>query len=185
MKTERLKADAHGLVRAAELLLAGEIVAIPTETVYGLAVNACLSEADLKLNALKGSPDAKPITRLASELPELPEAHEDALKLFERHATVIVPYSGGKLGFRKPGNKFALDLLEHLGLPLACTSANVSGGDPALTAEQVLQIFDGKIAAVAENGEYSEGIPSAVVDFTVNPPKILRQGGGLQGFQNS
>jgi len=176
MKTEQLKADEAGVRRAAELLRCGEIVAIPTETVYGLAADVSNGGAE-KLNELKGSPKDKPITWLTSEVKGL---NGLAAELFENHATVIVDYNGRAQGFRKPGNEFALKLLEELDCAFACTSANLSGGKAAGNADEVMEVFEGRIAAVVDGGECEVGIASAVVDFTKEVPEVLRNGSGLK-----
>jgi L-threonylcarbamoyladenylate synthase len=194
MRTEWLKADDYGLERAAQLLKSGEVVAIPTETVYGLAVRTTLAA---RLNELKGSPADKPLTWLTHDIwkdcpalsfpdinPYITEKWiNNMLECAERHVTIILPNeTGGTQGYRIAAG-FAFDLPHYMDLPIACSSANMSGGEPALTAEQVMQIFSGKIAAVVDGGECEAGIPSAVVNFTVAPPKVIRYGSGIESFQ--
>ncbi|MDR0818990.1 MAG: L-threonylcarbamoyladenylate synthase [Oscillospiraceae bacterium] len=178
MTTLLLKPDERGLAQAAELLLAGEIVAIPTETVYGLAIRSDLGS---DIYTVKGRPDDKPLSWLVHDL-SAEELEPEILKLAERHVTVILPYLGKTQGFRIPANIFALELLKKLNQPLACTSANLSGKPPLTDAASVLREFNGKIAAVVDGGKCEIGVASAVVDFTVTPPIVLRYGAGLGDF---
>ncbi|MDR2531204.1 MAG: L-threonylcarbamoyladenylate synthase [Oscillospiraceae bacterium] len=186
--TERLGTDAYGLVRAAELLNGGEIVAIPTETVYGLAA---LPKNAHKLNAVKGSAPDKPITCLADDAlsvyytvsvlaePEI-AVPMFAKDLLESGVTAIFDVDGLSRGYRIPQNWVAQELLEQTGIVLACTSANMSGGAPAVDADEVMRVFGGRIAAIVDGGRCEHGIASAVVDFTVDPPNLIRAGVGLE-----
>ncbi|MEP7105986.1 MAG: L-threonylcarbamoyladenylate synthase [Chloroflexota bacterium] len=141
---EVLAPDDAGIARAAELIRAGEVVAFPTDTVYGLA--ALPASAD-RIYAAKSRPADKQLIAMAAEagaLERLVEIVEPARRLMERHwpgaLTLVLPTRSGKpptLGVRVPDHPVALALLRALGEPVLTTSANLAGEPPALTAAGV------------------------------------------------
>jgi L-threonylcarbamoyladenylate synthase len=183
MKTEILKADALGAERAAELILNGEVVAIPTETVYGLSAYAFDTEAVRRIYIAKGRPDDKPIVWLVSSVRQIEkycgvpqDLFEIANKYWAGPLTVIIKCGDGTQGFRIPDNDFVLELIKRIDAPLACTSANISGKAPFTDANSVFNLFNGKIAAVMDGGVCPVGIASTILDMSVIPYKVLRQG---------
>lgn len=180
---------------AAELLKSDEIVAIPTETVYGLAGNGLSPAAVKKIFEAKGRPNDNPLIlhipdtdwlyRYASEVPDL------ALKLAERFwagsLTMILPKkdivpfetSGGldTVAFRMPDNLWTLKLIERCGFPLAAPSANLSGLPSPTRAGYVYHDLNGKIPLIIDGGVCKCGVESTVVTFTDKGVRILRPGG--------
>lgn len=180
---------------AAELLSNDEIVAIPTETVYGLAGNGLSPAAVKKIFEAKGRPNDNPLIlhisdinwmyRYASEVSDL------ALKLAERFwagsltmilpKKDIVPYetSGGleTVAFRMPDNSWTLKLIERCGFPLAAPSANLSGLPSPTRAGYVYNDLNGKIPLIIDGGTCECGVESTVIAFTGKGVKILRPGG--------
>jgi len=180
---------------AAASLLKGGLAAVPTETVYGLSANGLDAAAVEKIYALKGRPPEKPVSLLVSGLDAAasfcrnvpPEAGilADAFwpgpltMILEKSDLVpdIVTAGGATVGIRCPDHPLTLELLRACGVPLATPSANLSGGPSPKTAEEVLAVFRGKIPYVIDGGPCAVGTESTIVDLTVSPPRILRQGG--------
>lgn len=181
--------------RPAEIILRGGIVAVPTETVYGLAASGLDAAAVAKIYTAKGRPENKPISLLVLNM-------QDALKaavnvpaaafvlaekfwpgpltmILERSRAVpnIVAAGGHTVGVRCPDHPDTLALLRLCGVPLAAPSANLSGEESAKTAEAVRAVFDGRIDCIIDGGPCRVGTESTVLDMTVTPPRILRQGG--------
>lgn len=181
--------------KAAEFILAGGLVGVPTETVYGLAANGLDSSAVEKIYEVKGRPETKPISLLVSCIDDAEkfcsEIPEDARRLAEafwpgpltmilkKSAAVpdIVTAGGGTVGIRCPAHNLTLELLKRAGVPLATPSANISGMESPKNAAKVLEYFDGKIECVIDGGDCSVGIESTIVDMTSYPYRILRLGG--------
>ncbi len=195
METLKLKDDKKGIETAAEILKKGGIVAIPTETVYGLAAN-CFDEAAVrKIFAAKGRPQDNPLIVHISDMRMLDEIAQDipeiAFKCAERFwpgpVTMVLPKTD-KIGdcispnlntvaVRMPQNKIALDIIGISGLPLAAPSANTSGSPSPTAAHHVAIDLEGKIDAIVYSDECAVGVESTVVTFCENPPRILRPGG--------
>lgn len=195
METNILRINEESIMTAAELLKENEIVAVPTETVYGLAGNGLSPSAVKKIFEAKGRPNDNPLIlhisstdwlyRYAREVPEL------ALKLADRFwagpLTMIlpkkdtVPYetSGGldTVAFRMPDNKWTLKLIDACGFPLAAPSANLSGLPSPTRAGYVYNDLKGKIPLIIDGGICKCGVESTVVAFKDNGVKILRPGG--------
>lgn len=194
METLLLKAVPEQYEKAAELLRKGEVVAVPTETVYGLAANAFDTEAVKKIFAAKGRPQDNPLilhignldmlNDITDEIPEL------ALRLAEEFwpgpLTMIfprkdnVPYEtcGGldTAAVRMPDNIFTRTLIERCGFPLAAPSANTSGLPSPTSAAHVFADMKGKIPMIIDGGECSCGVESTVICFENDGIRILRPG---------
>ena len=180
---------------AAEILKNGGLVAVPTETVYGLAASGLDEAAVDKIYAVKNRPETKPISLLVSGMADVErfcrdipaEAYTMAGRFWPGPLTMvllkkenvpgIVTAGGDTVGVRCPDHPKTLALIRLAGVPLAAPSANMSGAPSPKSAGDVLAVFDGKIDAAVDGGPCSVGIESTVVDLTVSPPKILRQGG--------
>lgn len=195
METRILPVSDENVELAAGLLKKGEIVAIPTETVYGLAGNGLSPSSVKKIFDAKGRPNDNPLILHISKTEQLYEYAKEvpklALKLAERFwagsLTMImpkkntVPYetSGGldTVAFRMPDNRFTLKLIDLCGFPLAAPSANLSGLPSPTCAEHVYSDMNGKIPLILDGGACSCGLESTVVAFTEKGVKILRPGG--------
>ena len=192
MKTVVIRDD--DLSYAAEALTQGKLVAMPTETVYGLAANGFDAGAVEKVYDVKNRPEIKPIILLVPDIfaaetlcSSMPDSARTLAEAFwpgplsivlNRSDTVpdIVTAGGDTVGIRCPDHPVALELLRLAGVPAAAPSANPSGMPSPKTAEDVLGYFDGKIDCVVDGGRCRLGVESTIIDLTVNPPKILRQG---------
>lgn len=183
------------LPAAALALRQGQLVAVPTETVYGLAARAGDDKAVRAIYAVKGRSPDKPLSILLSGM-EMVERYAKnipaaAYRLAERYwpgpltmvledggaAAPTVTRGGGTLGVRCPDHPMTLALIRALDEPLAAPSANPSDLPSAKDADQVLAYFDGQIAAVLDGGPCGLGVESTIVSLTGAEPKILREGG--------
>ena len=191
MITKRISRD---IETAAELLREGSLVAVPTETVYGLAGNGLDEQVIESIYEVKGRPTVKPISlmvpgaeaidRLCEEVPDAARQLAEAfwpgpltLVLRARSSVPEILRAGGEtVGLRCPRQEQTLRLLGELEFPLAVPSANPSGMESPKDADQVLQYFDGKIAAVIDGGRCALGLESTVLDLSKTPYRILRQG---------
>ena len=182
------------LRRAATLLAEGGLVAIPTETVYGLAADALDADAVDRIFAAKGRPASNPLIvhvsdaalarSLAAAWP--PAAELITSQLWPGPVTVIVPRGervptavtagGPTVALRCPGHPLARRLIEMLGRPLAAPSANRSRAVSPTTAGHVLEGLGNRVDLILDGGPCSRGIESTVVDCTTDPPRILRFG---------
>lgn len=182
------------LSQASELLKAGQLVAVPTETVYGLAGNGLDEQAVEQIYEVKGRPQVKPLSlmvpdagameRCCREVP--PQAHALAKHFWPGPLTIvlrskdlvpaIVRAGGETVGLRCPDHPMTLELLRLSGIPFAAPSANPSGEPSPKTAEEVEAYFDGKIAAIVDGGPCGLGKESTILDMSQRPFRILRQG---------
>lgn len=185
----------HQVDEAARLLAQGQLVAVPTETVYGLASDAYLEQAVRANYEAKGRPEEKPLNVLVDGMDMVegvcrdipPQAYTLANAFWPGPLTMIlwgkgtlpaiVPAGGATQGVRCPDHPDTLGVIRALGHPLACPSANLSGHSSPKDAAQVLEQLDGRIGAVLDGGPCSVGVESTIVDLTVQPFRILRQGG--------
>lgn len=193
METKLL--NENDIEQAVEWIKQGELVAFPTDTVYGLGADATNEEAVQKVFEAKGRPENRPINVLISHPEDLLhytlDVSPDAMKLAETFwpgpFTLILKSAGnlssvitaGKdtVGLRIPDNKLAQRLIESSGVPLATPSANSSGRPSPTLASHVMDDLNGKIAGVMDGGETSYGIESTILDFSdANYPIILRPG---------
>ncbi len=190
------KKDNSAVIRqAAYFIRRGEVVAFPTETVYGLGADGLDAEAVKKIYAAKGRPADNPlilhiaacdeIKILAGELNA--NAKELAARFWPGPLTLVVPKSAAvpsivsaglsTVAVRCPSHPVARALIEAAGRPIAAPSANISGRPSPTTGKDVLEDMDGKIACVLDGGPCGIGLESTVVDTTGPLPCILRPGG--------
>ena len=196
MNTLRLKIEEVN--KAGELIREGQLVAFPTETVYGLGADAMNADAVRSVYAAKGRPSDNPMIVHISDANALTGLvkggtdgiGQDALQLIEAFwpgpLTMIFPKAsavpdattGGldTVAIRMPSNPTALHLIDAAGCPIAAPSANLSGKPSPTTAEDVLEDMDGRIAAILMGEQCSVGIESTVVDLTGEIPTVLRPG---------
>ena len=181
--------------QAADILRDGGLVAVPTETVYGLAADATREKAVQANYNAKGRPETKPLSVLVDGMP-MAEAvcrdiPEDAYKLAQAFwpgpltmilwgngsLPSIVSAGGETQGVRCPDHPDTLAVIRALGRPLACPSANLSGQPSPKSADEVLAQLGGRIDAVLDGGPCAVGVESTILDLTVTPYRILRRGG--------
>ena len=185
---------AAAVTRAAELLRAGEVVALPTETVYGLAANALDEKAVAKIFQIKGRPAHNPIiVHVASNemaracVTGWPDVADKLARAFwPGPLTLVLPRAekisdtvtagGATVGVRWPGHPFMQAVIRECGFPLAAPSANLSNQISPTNAEHVRAQLAGKISLIVDGGQSQVGIESTVLDLTVSPPRILRPG---------
>jgi L-threonylcarbamoyladenylate synthase len=180
--------------RAVELLRRGEVVALPTETVYGLAANALDAKAVLKIFQIKGRPANNPIiVHIASVemtkrcVANWPASADKLAKAFwPGPLTLVLPRAGeipgivtadgATVGVRWPSHPFIQAVIRECDFPLAAPSANLSGCVSPTNAEHVRKQLSDKILLIVDGGQSQVGIESTVLDLTVSPPQILRPG---------
>ena len=179
---------------AADLLRNNEVVAFPTETVYGLGAVVASDEAVSKIFTAKGRPGDNPlivhigdISQLEFVVSAIPNTARRLMDAFwpgaltivlPKHATLSATVTAGldTVGVRMPSHPVALALLKEVNLPIAAPSANVSGKPSPTTAQHVADDLSGKIVGIVDGGETQIGLESTVIDCTVDPPVILRPG---------
>lgn len=197
MKTLRLDAITQksiAISKAAEIIKNGGVVAIPTETVYGLAAAADNDEAIKNVFLAKGRPQDNPLIvhisesdeleKIAREIPKL--AYDCAEKFWPGPLTMVLQkgesvcdsVSRGldTVAVRMPSNPIAREIIRQSGVALAAPSANVSGYPSATSYKHVLDDLDGKIDAVVMAEESEIGLESTVITLATNPPRLLRPG---------
>lgn len=196
MKTQILKAQENALEIARDHLTQGDVIAIPTETVYGLAANALDPLAIQKIYEAKGRPSDNPLIIHISSLEMLSKLvnynsssfYSNVINdLWPGPLTLLFPKSdllpsivtGGSdtMAIRMPSCKITLRLIELCGFPLAAPSANTSGRPSPTQAIHVYNDLNGKIPLIIDGGSCSCGIESTVVNGLTDPPIMLRPGG--------
>lgn len=196
MKTLMLSADTPetpGI--AAELIKRGELVAIPTETVYGLGADGLNEAAVCKIFEAKGRPQDNPlilhicgpeqIELFCHHIPQ--KAYDLADAFWPGPLTMVLPVRSivpkrttaglDTVAIRCPDNAVTREIIRLSGVPIAAPSANISGKPSTTTARHVLHDHDGKIAAIVDGGPCRVGVESTIVDLTEERPRLLRPGG--------
>lgn len=194
-ETRIVRFDRHAIEEAARLIAAGEPVAVPTETVYGLAADAANAQAVARVYEAKGRPSFNPLIvhvrdRAAAE--RIGVFNEDARALAREHwpgpLTLVVPLGAGSgiaslvtaglptVAIRVPSHPAMQALLEASGRPLAAPSANASGTISPTRAEHVLKSLGGRIALIVDAGPTQRGLESTIVAATGGPLRLLRRG---------
>ena len=180
---------------AAEKLEQGELVAIPTETVYGLAANGLNANAVLKIYEVKNRPQFNPLILHFASVEQIeqlglrfpPKARELAQVFSPGPLTYVIPANDtipgivtagtGAVAVRIPSHPLTRQLLERLPFPLAAPSANISGSVSPTSAQHVQAQLGGKIAYILDGGPSEVGLESTIVSFLDEPPQLLRYGG--------
>ena len=195
MITQLSPLSAASLAKAASLLRAGQVVAFPTETVYGLGANALDADAVRRIFAAKERPADNPLIAHIATREELSaltrfidrRAHLLMDAFWPGPLTLIFPKSSrvpsvvsaglDTVAVRMPSHPAAQALLRETGLPIAAPSANRSGRPSPTTAQHVLEDMDGRIPFILDGGTCGVGVESTVLDLTLDPPMVLRPGG--------
>lgn len=195
IQTKWLFANDADIAVAGELLAAGELVAIPTETVYGLAADALNSTAVASIFTAKGRPGDNPLiihiadmedwAPLVTHIPAAARALADTF--WPGPLTIILPAAPqipkevtaglSTVAVRFPSHPIARAVIKAAGCPLAAPSANRSGAPSPTTAARVMEDMHGRIAAVLDGGDCAVGVESTVVDLSADTPRLLRPGG--------
>lgn len=192
--TELIKADEASMQKAAEYLRHNELIGLPTETVYGLAANACSDEAVAKIFVAKGRPQDNPLIVHISDLSQLTQVAKDipesAYRLAEafwpgpltmilpRNEWIALSVSAGldTVAVRMPSHPVAKRVIELSGLPLAAPSANLSGAPSPTEASYVWADMQNKIPLILDGGACNVGVESTVISLTGKEPLLLRPG---------
>ncbi len=196
MITQYLSAnDIHTAQTAAQIIRSGGLVAIPTETVYGLGANGLDPAAVAKIFYAKGRPQDNPLILHVADVSEIEYLCHDvphaAYVLAERFwpgpLTMVLPArdtvpkctTAGlpTVAVRCPDSHITRQIIRLAGCPLAAPSANISGKPSTTTAEHVRHDHDGKIDAIVDGGPCRVGVESTIIDLTENRPRLLRPGG--------
>ena len=195
MKTLHLTTTDNDISAAAAILLDGGLVAFPTETVYGLGVNAFDATAVARIFEAKGRPADNPLIVHIADVSQLDgivgEVNGTAIKLIEKFSpgplTIVMPKAAkipkivtaglDSVAVRMPCHPIALKLLQACGLPIAAPSANISGKPSPTLFRHVAEDLDGKIDAIIDGGACEVGLESTVIDVTGDIPLLLRPGG--------
>jgi L-threonylcarbamoyladenylate synthase len=195
MQTRVLSFNDHTIAEAARLILAGEPVAIATETVYGLAADATNAEAVARIYEAKGRPSFNPLIVHVADLAaaeRIGRFDDQARRLAQEHwpgpLTLVVPLkesagiasivSAGlpTIGLRVPAHPAMQALLNAVGRPLAAPSANTSGSVSPTRGEHVLKSLGGRIPLIVDAGPTERGLESTIVGVTGGPLRLLRPG---------
>lgn len=204
MQTRVLPAtDLTAQAEALDLLRRGEVVALPTDTVYGIAADSLNADAIEKLFLIKERPSQKAIMllvgapddleRVATNVPE--SARKLARAFWPGGLTLVVPAKSdlpanltaetSTIGVRLPNAPLVRELVRQLGRPLAATSANLSGGANPTTAQEVLAQLGGRFPLILDGGASLGALASTVLDCTTDPPRVLRTGAlPIQDIEN-
>ena len=196
METRILSAfDASTAEIAANIIKTGGLVAIPTETVYGLGANGLDPDAVSQIFVVKGRPNDNPlilhiagadeIARYAHSIPD--SAYALAERFWPGPLTMILPArdivprstTGGRdtVGLRCPDCAITRDIIRLSGVPIAAPSANISGKPSTTTAQHVYHDHNGKIPLIVDSGACRVGVESTIIDLTETPARLLRPGG--------
>ena len=177
--------DPHALDEAARILRGGGLVAFPTETVYGLGVDAANAKAIERLNQVKGRPPEKPYSlhlhsrdQVRQFVTQIPPAAERLMDRFwPGPLTIVLPSKEGKtVGFRLPDHPISHAFLKTCGVPVVAPSANRSGSPPPTDAKEVLAALDGAMDCLLDGGPTRLGRESTVVEVVKGGVEIRREG---------
>ncbi|MBQ9618849.1 MAG: threonylcarbamoyl-AMP synthase, partial [Oscillibacter sp.] len=186
---------AEKIGEAARILRQGGLIAMPTETVYGLGANALDADAVARIFEVKGRPQDNPLIlhlsgqqwlpRYCANIPPL--AFALARKFWPGPLTLVLKRRNNvpdiitagldTVAVRCPNHPIALALIRELGLPIAAPSANLSGRPSCTTAEEVMADMGGRIHGVLDGGPCTVGVESTILDMTGPQPRLLRPGG--------
>ena len=182
------------LARVGEILREGGLVAYPTETVYGLAASAFDLGSITRVFDAKGRPHGQPlpvqiagVAEVEALARDIPQAAQTLIADFfpgpltlvlwrQPSVSLLITGGGETVGLRMPDHPVALGVLRAFGGPLVCPSANLTGRRAAMSASDVLEDLDGRIDLVLDGGPTLDRTPSTVLDVTVQPARLIREG---------
>ena len=196
MVTKIMTPDDPSVVsQASAYLTSGELVALPTETVYGLGANGLDPDAVAKIFITKGRPQDNPLILHIAEPSQMEmicrdipkSAYALAEKFWPGPLTMVLPAKDivpkcttaglPTVAVRCPDCAITRDIIRQAGVPVAAPSANISGKPSTTTAEHVYHDHNGKIPLIVDGGPCRVGVESTIIDLTENPPRLLRPGG--------
>ncbi|MBW2636235.1 MAG: threonylcarbamoyl-AMP synthase [Deltaproteobacteria bacterium] len=194
IKIDPLYPEPSQIEKAMEILKSGGVISYPTETFYGLGADAANEKAIEKIYAIKGREDKKPISIIIGSAQDIDifavNISEGSRKLMERfwpggltlvfEASPTIPEiltaETGKIGIRYSSHAIAAHLARNLPGGLSATSANISGEKECTSADEVIETLSDRIDALIDGGTTPGGSSSTVVDVSMEPPVILREG---------
>ena len=194
VKIQQIEESDDGLNEAAGLIRKGEVVAFPTETVYGIGANGLDQNAIKKIYEAKQRPLNKPISLLVSNIDMIESVAKDITDIeysiiknfFPGPLTIILKKKeivpdlltagSDTIGIRMPANDIALNLINHAGVPIATPSANISGKPSGTNLKDIIKDFDGNVDCFIDDGPSKIGLASTIVKVIDGVPHILRQG---------
>ena len=185
--------EADVCVEAVQCLKSGGIIAIPTDTVYGLGADPFNASAVQRLYTIKGRPDGKPIPLVLSSVEDVRRVAQNLPDYFfhltdrfwpggltviveAKELLPVLTAGGNTVGVRIPDNPLLLKILKTFGGPAAITSANLSGEPPATSPQEIGEELASRIDVIVDGGKTPGPIPSTVYDISVSPPLIRRHG---------
>jgi len=192
--------DAAVILAAARIISEGGVIAFRTDTFYGLGADPFNATAVAKIRKLKGREENKPILLLLADASVADRFIADRSQQFEEVArkfwpgplTIVgravanlpseITAGTGTVGVRVPADASVRDLVRQCGGVLTGTSANPSGSEPARSAKEVSDYFGDRIDLILDGGEVTATEPSTVLDVTMSPPRVLRDGAIFTGF---
>lgn len=185
IKLDPMNPDNDKILRAAKTIRDGGLVIFPTETVYGIGANMLNKEALKRLYQIKQRAQGKPFSihigsreKAQDYAAEIPAA---AYRLMEKFwpgpmALIFKAKDGSSVGLRLPDNAIALNLINSADVPVVAPSANLSGNPAAVTFQDAIKDFQGKVEIAIDAGPTKFGKESTIVDFSVQPARIIREG---------
>ncbi|WP_333639276.1 L-threonylcarbamoyladenylate synthase [Pyrobaculum aerophilum] len=193
LRTDPTRPDPEVIKTAAEVLKNGGIVAVPTETVYGLFTHAYREDGCVKVFKAKGRPMDNPLivhvdsVEMASEIAEIPEGIRGVLaQLWPGPVTIVVKSRGvvprcvtaglNTVAVRAPAHPIPLAIIKELNAPIAGPSANKAGRPSPTTATHVLEDLGDEVDLIIDGGPTFFGVESTIIDVTRKPPALLRPG---------
>lgn len=185
LKVDPKEPEMEAIILAAEVLREGGLVAFPTETVYGLGGNLLNKVTVERVYKVKNRPKNKPLTIHISNINTVKDIVGNippiVQKLIDRFwpgplTLILKAKDGENYGFRMPSNRIARSLIEASGVPVVAPSANLSGMKPPRSTKEIMQGLGDKIDMIVDGGSTEIGIESTVLDTTVFPYRVLREG---------
>jgi L-threonylcarbamoyladenylate synthase len=186
--------DISVLRSIADVVCKGGMIVYPTDTIYGIGVDAFNEEAIDRVFELKHREKGKPILIIADSIEMVKSVvsyvPEVGYKLINRFwpgpLTILFPAlehiskkltgNSGKIGIRIPNNRFCLELVKTCGVPITSTSANISGRENPASVQQILDSIGDKVDLIVDGGVLKSDLPSTVVDITSDQAVVVRQG---------
>lgn len=194
LKTDPNNPEFSVVEKAVCFLKVGKVIAFPTDTVYGIAVDVFNDSAVEKIFEIKGRNTNKPLQVLIARKEDLNLIIRDFTKVLDilisefwpGALTIVVPARSDfpmrvrcgleNIGIRMPSNPIAMRVIEEFGSPIAASSANISGMPDPKDAEDVIKNLGDKVDLIIDGGQTNDNTPSTVIDISVDPPVILRHG---------